>query len=865
MKFKVPKLRAPSALASVKTTISAKIIGLIFLVTASVVIVLEIASFMLSNTVALDGLERLATNSARGIGEVLSGADARTPERAAAELAGVLQQNAEIATAAVILDDSGAFVAASGEAGDATAQRLRAKAMQALADQGARFDRDTLVVTLPIIGAQTGAVEGALALQWSMEPIKASISGNQFMTAVIAVIVFLLAMTASYFVLRSMLALPLSAINDAMAKVAGGAFDNTIHSLGRKDEVGDIARGLSAFQAELAGAEAARRDALYKGAGFDGSSSAMCVVGPDGRIAFANGALEQLIADNISDFDVAPDNLVGAALPEVASALDAAPTSDLAADAMQRITVPIGKMHLEVSIGAVLDEAGQPIGAVVGWSDVTSRRVNRAIVSALDAQQALAEFGPDAEILRANAQFLAVCGLAEIESVTQKLPELVSPEGSYDAQWCDAMRMGGSAYFGSIDVPANMMETKKILGSIIPVRDEDGTLLRIMVFGTDVTDSVNTAASAEAAQAEMAAAQNGMISALAEGLQRLSSGDLTVSLKGSFSAEYEAVQDNFNTAMRALHDTIATVKAQSDAIQSDVTEITGATQDLSVRTERQAATLEQTAAALAQMTASVSSAAEAARRANDVVSAARSSAEASGGVVQSAVDAMGEIADSSKQISRIISVIDDIAFQTNLLALNAGVEAARAGDAGRGFAVVASEVRALAQRSSEAAREINQLISTSGEHVKRGVKLVGDAGTALEEIVVSVSGISDHVANIAASAQEQSSGLSEMSEAMAQLDQVTQQNAAMFEETTAASQALNSVADELAHSADHFTVEAGAVLVQERKAAPQAAPPTFSSTRETGTQESSGGGALQATGTEDAMSFDNPEDEWEDF
>jgi methyl-accepting chemotaxis protein len=243
-----------------------------------------------------------------------------------------------------------------------------------------------------------------------------------------------------------------------------------------------------------------------------------------------------------------------------------------------------------------------------------------------------------------------------------------------------------------------------------------------------------------------------------------------------------------------------------ETVQGDAREIASASDNLSRRTEHQAATLEETAAALAEITAAVNSAAEAARNALGVVTEARGNAESSGRVVEEAVAAMGEISQSSRQISRIVSVIDDIAFQTNLLALNAGVEAARAGDAGRGFAVVASEVRALAQRSSEAAREIGGLISASGRHVEKGVDLVGEAGEALRRIATSVNGISDHVANIVHSAQEQSASLNEVNGSMTQLDQVTQQNAAMFEETSAASQSLMSQAEALAAQMARFKV-----------------------------------------------------------
>ena len=204
-----------------------------------------------------------------------------------------------------------------------------------------------------------------------------------------------------------------------------------------------------------------------------------------------------------------------------------------------------------------------------------------------------------------------------------------------------------------------------------------------------------------------------------------------------------------------------------------------------------------TASALTELTAAVKSAADGAASANNTVDGAKANAQNASTVVQQAISAMDAISDSSEKISKIISVIDDIAFQTNLLALNAGVEAARAGDAGRGFAVVASEVRALAQRSSEAAREINSLISVSGQEVGRGVTLVDQTGEALRSIVQDVSVISTHMAEIATSAEQQSAGISEINSAVANLDQTTQQNAAMFEQTTAASFSLANEASTL--------------------------------------------------------------------
>ena len=236
--------------------------------------------------------------------------------------------------------------------------------------------------------------------------------------------------------------------------------------------------------------------------------------------------------------------------------------------------------------------------------------------------------------------------------------------------------------------------------------------------------------------------------------------------------------------------------------------IGAAADDLSKRTEQQAASLEETAAALDQITATVRRTAEGAQQASRAVSVARTDAERSGVVVKEAVSAMARIESSARQISQIIGVIDEIAFQTNLLALNAGVEAARAGDAGRGFAVVASEVRALAQRSADAAKEIKSLISASSQEVETGVKLVGDTGDSLSGIVAKVLEISDLVGEIAASAQEQAGGLNEVNAAVNQMDTVTQQNAAMVEESTAASHSLAVETAELTRLVSQFDIGA---------------------------------------------------------
>lgn len=339
----------------------------------------------------------------------------------------------------------------------------------------------------------------------------------------------------------------------------------------------------------------------------------------------------------------------------------------------------------------------------------------------------------------------------------------------------------------------------------IDARNEIGRLSRAM----DQTRVALAEAEAKLRDIEnnRIAARGAVVGTLDEHLARLSKRDLTCAITETFPEEYEELRKSFNDTVETLKGTMEQVVDASSSIHNGATEISSASEDLSSRTESQAATLEETAAALEQLTASVKSSADGARDVEHTVKDARQEAVMSGEVVQNAVAAMTKIEESSKKISQIIAVIDDIAFQTNLLALNAGVEAARAGDAGKGFAVVASEVRALAQRSGEAATEIKALIGDSSKQVSQGVELVRDTGEALSSIVERVNAISDLVSNIAEAAAEQSIGLSEINMGVGQLDQVTQQNAAMVEEATAAGHMLHADAGNLADLMAQFSID----------------------------------------------------------
>jgi methyl-accepting chemotaxis protein len=324
----------------------------------------------------------------------------------------------------------------------------------------------------------------------------------------------------------------------------------------------------------------------------------------------------------------------------------------------------------------------------------------------------------------------------------------------------------------------------------------------------DAAEAERRAAEQQRAAAD--AERQTVVEALAAGLGRMAEGDLAAGIGQTFPPAYEKLRVDFNAARSRLSEALTAIAEGAETMRGRSDEIASAADDLSRRTEQQAASLEETAAALEQISTTVEQSSRGAREAAAVVTQAKDQAEQSSAVVTRAVAAMGEIQRSSEQIGRIIGMIDEIAFQTNLLALNAGVEAARAGESGRGFAVVAQEVRALAQRSADAAKEIKTLVGTSGAQVAEGVELVSQTGDTLGRIVAEVFRVHGLVAGIAQSAEEQSMGLKQVNTAVNHMDQVTQQNAAMVEETTAATHALLGESRDLSRRIADFRLEPSA-------------------------------------------------------
>ena len=430
------------------------------------------------------------------------------------------------------------------------------------------------------------------------------------------------------------------------------------------------------------------------------------------------------------------------------------------------------------------------------------------MMAAVSRSQAVIQFDLDGVTLEANQNFLSVVGYELSEIVGRHHKIFVDPTEAQTPAYAELWRKLNAGEFVADKFVRYGRGGKRVVieASYNPILDSDGRPYKVVKFATDVTAVEEERERRAEADRQAARVQAAVVEGTARGLSAMAAGDLSYRIQDDFPSEYAVLRDNFNQAMAALDEAVGVIGVNAGSMQSGAQEISSAAEDLSRRTEQQAASLEETAAALDQITATVRKTAENAQAADGVVTQGRSQAETGGVVVQKAVAAMGEIERSSDQISQIIGVIDEIAFQTNLLALNAGVEAARAGDSGRGFAVVASEVRALAERSAQAAKEIKSLITQSANQVGSGVRLVGETGASLERIAAHVAQIETLVTDISGSAAEQATGLQEVNTAVNQMDQMTQQNAAMVEQSTAASHSLSQEADSLNAAVARFQV-----------------------------------------------------------
>lgn len=600
---------------------------------------------------------------------------------------------------------------------------------------------------------------------------------------------------------------PLTSVALAMDRIAAQDFDFEVPYRNRRDETGAIARNLEAFRGKLKANAAAAKMATFKARVFSGSSAALMLVDRDLNIVEYNQALKKMFTDNIDSlyerwpsFDV--EKLVGVNIdifhrnPEHQRRLLADPKN-----LPHKADISLGEARLQLNIDPIYDDEGQYVGCSLQWKDVREDRINSSVMEALRRNQTMLEYDAQFRVTRFNSKFTELFGWGE-EAKGRTFEQLFGP--NEDTRIGMQRLRSGLTVNRKVERPTKPGTKVWVEVAMNPIFDGQGNLDRIVEIGSDVTRLEIARQRADADRLAQVESQRQVVEELRRGLAALAEGDLTTELTAPFAAEYDQVRLDFNAARERLHETIQALIASIANINAGAVRIAKGSDDLSRRTESQAATLEETSAALDELTTSVRSTAARASEADAAVRSARDNAETSGEVVVQAVDAMGEIEKSSGQIVRIIGVIDDISFQTNLLALNAGVEAARAGEAGRGFAVVASEVRNLAQRSSEAAKEIKALISTSSGHVERGVNLVDRAGTALHQIVDSVAHISTLVSGIAAAQVEQSTGLAEISTGANQLAEVTQKNAAMVDQATTDSHELRQESERLAELAARF-------------------------------------------------------------
>ncbi len=510
-----------------------------------------------------------------------------------------------------------------------------------------------------------------------------------------------------------------------------------------------------------------------------------------------------------------------------------------------RADIQIGPLTLSLLVTAIMSPAGEYLGNALEWADVTEKRrleteMSRLKASLDNARSNVLVCDRSYTIVYANNQ--SVTTLRRLEADIQKVMPGFSVAKVVGSN-IDQYHKNPTHQRRLLDNPQNLPYRTEIkIGpltldlAVAAIMSEKGDYLGNVVEWADVSAQkkaqveidklIGAAAAGQLSERINAEEFEGFFKSLSQGVNKMldavvtplheaqtvltamAANDLTKTMTGHYQGEFEQMKSSLNGAMSTLSTAIATVRDGAESVTAGAEQITKGNEDLSQRTSEQASALEETSASMEEMTSTVKQNADNAKQANQLAIAARDIADKGGSVTVRAVEAMGEINKSSKKIADIITVIDEIAFQTNLLALNAAVEAARAGEHGRGFAVVAAEVRNLAQRSATAAKEIKGLINESIQRVNDGSELVNQSGKTLEEIVGSVKRVTDIIAEITAASQEQAQGIDQVNKAIMQMDETTQQNAALVEETTSASQSMKDQAQELMRQVEVFKVDA---------------------------------------------------------
>jgi methyl-accepting chemotaxis protein len=453
------------------------------------------------------------------------------------------------------------------------------------------------------------------------------------------------------------------------------------------------------------------------------------------------------------------------------------------------------EIWIQASYNPIMDLNGKPFKVVKYATDVTEQKLRNADfagqIEAIGKSQAVIEFNMDGTIIQANDNFLNTMGYRadEIKGQHHSMFADTENKNSHEyRQFWETLNRGEyqAAEYKRIGKGGKVVW---IQASYNPIMDLNGKPFKVVKYATDITGRKNA------------------INEIKRVLLCLSDGDLTTSIEEKFEGEFQELGDAINSFVSELRDTISQINSAANTINEASTEIAEGNADLSSRTEEQASSLEETASSMEELTGTVRLNSENADQANSLASEASSVAIEGGETIQKVVTTMASINESANKISDIIGVIDGIAFQTNILALNAAVEAARAGEQGRGFAVVASEVRTLAQRSANAAKDIKELISDSVSKIENGNVLVNQSGETMEKVVTSIKRVNDIMSEIAAASSEQATGIDEVGKAITQMDEVTQQNAALVEEAAAAAESLQSQAVQLTERVASFKMD----------------------------------------------------------
>jgi methyl-accepting chemotaxis protein len=444
------------------------------------------------------------------------------------------------------------------------------------------------------------------------------------------------------------------------------------------------------------------------------------------------------------------------------------------------------EIWLQASYNPIFDISGKPIKVVKFATEITEskqQQVNyEGQIEAINKAMGVISFDMDGTITEINDNFLNVVGYSRDEVLGKHHRMFATPEVAASAEYAEFWAKLNRGEFDSGEYHRVGKGGREIWlqASYNPILDLNGKPYKVVKYAAEIT-----------AQKQLQMTVEAVLSATAVVMNAMAEGDLTKMMEGDYEGEFAQLQQAINDTVGKMSAVVQDITETAISISSAASEISQGNVDLSQRTEEQASSLQETASSMEELTSTVRQNSDNARQANQLAVDAREKAEKGGAVIQNAIEAMSAISASSKKVADIIGVIDEIAFQTNLLALNAAVEAARAGEQGRGFAVVASEVRSLAQRSAGAAKEIKELINDSGDKVREGSALVDESGRTLEEIVEGAKKVGDIISEIAAASIEQTSGIEQVNKAVTQMDEMTQQNAALVEQAAAASESLD--------------------------------------------------------------------------